>query len=976
MTDNQCPYCSAPNTPQAKFCAKCGQRLPTRPAPAAPQAPGGACPRCHVPLAPNTRFCANCGYNLAVAAAPPAPPPAAGTSGTQLIDLGGGGSGGAPTLVIRWPGGVDQKSVLTKQTVRVGRAPDNDVVINHPAVSGHHLVLNLLPGGMTITDIGSTNGTLLNNQRIAVKTAQPFQPTDILRIGDLMGNSVRLEMESGVAGSLKTMSMGKLELSKLPTGLVGRDPTSDVPLNHPSVSFRHAMIARQNGGLVIRDLGSTNGTFVNGRRIMAPTPLQSGDVVQIGPFKLVWDAQLQSLAQSVVKGHRLDAIQLSRQVKDKKWILKDVTMCVQPGDFIALVGGSGAGKSTLMKAMNGYDRATHGQMLVDGTELYQHMDLYRSQMGYVPQDDIIHRELPVRLALWYAAKLRLPDFTDADIQTTIDGALKSVDMAEHQEKKVKDLSGGQRKRVSIAAELLASPTLFYLDEPTSGLDPGLEKKMMYDLNRLADEGRTVVLVTHATANIEQCDYVAFMTWGRLAYYGPPKEALTFFGVQDFSDIYQELQRVFDPAKNDQPPAKLAPYYQQHQQQIAAAAYQPGPPSKKGGSSSSEVKAGFLWSDAFRQSPDFQKYVTDRQRQAQIGGQGGAQVAAKTRQARDSFFRQGMILARRQFDLVRMDKRTMFILLLMMPAIAMMFMLVSKPKSLVGRDDTSLDDKISELKTEAFTEYQNYPDDYDPEDPDRDWAADYKPYPDAKILLVMLGLALTQAGTFGAAYEIVKERAIFKRERAVNLKVTAYVLSKFFVLALFAVVQVVSVILIVGIRIDLGYESAIFPDMGVWGTLLELFIIMYLGVLASIGFGLLISAIVPSLDVVLYAILAQLFVQIVLSATLFPLPANPLSYVTPGYWTMNALGSSADLKKLDDEAKKCLLTTEIVNQVTQAGGDVNEDSVQCSSASARETNIENFKHEAAHIIISLIALTVLTVLFVLLTIVVQARKKID
>ncbi len=971
MSNNICPNCRAPNAPQAKFCAKCGQKLPTSPLPIGTPVMPGACPRCQVPLGPNTRFCPNCGYTLA--AAPTQMAAAAGPHATQLLSDTGGGP---PTLVIHWPGGVDQKSILASQSVRLGRAPDNDVVINHAAVSGHHLMFDIRTGSITVTDLNSTNGTLLNNTRIPPNTPHPFQPTDVLRIGDLMGNSVRLELESTVAGSLRTMSMGKLGLANLPTGLIGRDPSSDVPLNHPSVSFRHAIIARQNGGLVIRDLGSTNGTFVNGRRILAPVPLQSGDVVQIGPFKLVWDAQQQSLAQSLVKGHRLDAIQLSRQVKDQKWILKDVTMCVQPGDFVALVGGSGAGKSTLMKAMNGYDRATHGQMLVDGAELYPHMDLYRSQMGYVPQDDIIHRELPVQLALWYAAKLRLPDFTNTDIQTTIDGALKSVDMGEHQEKKVKDLSGGQRKRVSIAAELLASPTLFYLDEPTSGLDPGLEKKMMYDLNRLADEGRTVVLVTHATANIEQCDYVAFMSWGRLAYYGPPKDALAFFGVQDFSDIYQELQREFDPAKNDQPPAKLVPFYQQHQQQRLAAAYQPSPPSKKGGVPSSKVKAGFLWSDAFKQSPDFQKYVTDRQRQAQVGSQGGAAAAVKTRQARDSFFRQGLILARRQFDLVRMDKRTLFILLLMMPFIALMFMLVSKPESLIGRDDKSLETVESDLRTEAFQEYKNYPDDYDEADTDRDWAADYKPYPDAKILLIMLGLALTQAGTFGAAYEIVKERAIFKRERAVNLKVTAYVLSKYFVLALFAIVQVVSVILIVGVRIDLGYESAIFPDMGVWGTLLELFIIMYLGVLASIGFGLLISAIVPSLDVVLYAILAQLFIQIVLSATLFPLPANPLSYATPGYWTMNALGSSADLKKLDDEAQKCLLTSAIVDQIEQAGGEVTADSVQCSSASARETNIDNYKHEAKHLIISLIALATQAVLFVILTIIVQARKKID
>jgi ABC-type multidrug transport system ATPase subunit len=715
-------------------------------------------------------------------------------------------------------------------------------------------------------------------------------------------------------------------------------------------------------------MGSTNGTFVNSQRI-AQAPLNSGDTIQIGPFRLVYDAQAQSLAQSLIRGHRLDAIQIGRQVADKRWILRDVTLSVQPGDFIALVGGSGAGKSTLMMAMNGYNRATHGRMLIDGEDLYPQLALYRSQMGYVPQDDIIHRELPVRLALWYAAKLRLPDFRSADIDTRIDEVLKSVEMSEHQDKRVFKLSGGQRKRVSIAVELLASPTLFYLDEPTSGLDPGLEKKMMYDLNRLADEGRTVVLVTHATANIEQCDYVAFMTWGRLAYYGPPKDALNFFKVRDFSDIYQELGRELDPGKNEAPPTQIAPYYQQKvQEQIAAPVA-----ASQAKRSSNKIKAGPLWAEAFAKSPDYQKYVTDRQRSLQAGGPGSA--TGKPPRVRDSFFRQAWLLARRQFDLVRMDIRTLFILLLMMPFIAMLFVVVSKPDALIGRGDRSLESIEADLKEQALEEYEKYPGSWNEDDAKRDWAAEYKPYADAKILLIMLGLALTQAGTFGAAYEIVKERAIFKRERAVNLSVVAYVLAKVLVLAMFAIIQVASVVLIMMLRVDMGFESILFEESAMGGAL-ELFIIMYLGVLASIGFGLLISAIVPSMDVVLYAILAQLFVQIVLSATLFPLPANPISMVTPGYWTMNALASAVDLKEMDDEAKKCLLTLKIVDAAELQGQEISIDTVTCSSASAREANVKNYIHEVDHLMTALAALAILTVVFVLLTIVIQVRKKID
>jgi len=251
-----------------------------------------------------------------------------------------------------------------------------------------------------------------------------------------------------------------------------------------------------------------------------------------------------------------------------------------------------------MKALNGYEPATKGQLLIDGEDLYSRLDMYRTEMGYVPQDDIIHRELPVRLALWYAAKLRLPDASSHEIKEAIDDALKAVEMTEHQNKRVKDLSGGQRKRVSIASELLAQPTLFFLDEPTSGLDPGLEKKMMYDLKRLADQGRTIVLVTHATTNIEQCDYVAFMAKGRLAYYGPPKEASTFFETQDFADIYQKLSYEIDPDRGAQPQPELESEYQEY---VSASNERDSLPSKK-------VSASVLWAERFRKSALYQSIL--------------------------------------------------------------------------------------------------------------------------------------------------------------------------------------------------------------------------------------------------------------------------------------------------------------------------------------------------------------------------------
>ena len=210
---------------------------------------------------------------------------------------------------------------------------------------------------------------------------------------------------------------------------------------------------------------------------------------------------------------------------------------------MALVGGSGAGKSTLMDALNGLRPAQQGTVLYNGQDYYKNFAAFSTQMGYVPQDDIIHRELTVERALYYAAKLRLPDdFTEKQIKERIDEVLDDVEMKFRRKLLVNKLSGGQRKRVSIALELLAKPSIFFLDEPTSGLDPGLDRKMMLLLRKLADKGQTIVLVTHATNNINACDYICFLCQGgNLAYFGPPNDAKAYFGKTDFAEIYSALE---------------------------------------------------------------------------------------------------------------------------------------------------------------------------------------------------------------------------------------------------------------------------------------------------------------------------------------------------------------------------------------------------------------------------------------------------
>ncbi len=954
MSTVQCTNCGTTNDSQARFCARCGKPLSVPASPAVGQIP--ACPRCNTPLRVSARFCPSCGFDLISqanragyerpvgqpAGGVPVKPAAAGSppaGRTQMLsDLSG-----ITGLIVRWMGGNQERFPVSLPIISVGRAPDNDIVINHPAVSSHHLrvALNAGPsqkqvpdaGDATVTDLNSTNGTQLNGQQLSANTPHLIRPGDVLRIGDLTGNWVSLVMEGSEGEALRSLSLGKLDLSKTKNILIGRDPACYLPLNHPTVSFHHAQISAQDGSLAIRDLNSTNGTFVNGKRI-AVVPLASGDEIQIGPFKLVYDAQQQSLAQSMRLGHRIDAVRLGREVANQRMILSDVSMTVNPGEFIALVGGSGAGKSTLMKAMNGYEPANHGQLLMDGEPLYSKLDLYRNQMGYVPQDDIIHRALPVKTALWYAAKLRLPDARPAEIQARIQDALRSVELSEHAEKPVRVLSGGQRKRVSIAVELLARPTLFFLDEPTSGLDPGLEKKMMYDLNRLADEGRTVVLVTHATANIEQCDHVAFLTQGWLSYYGPPNEALNFFGVRDFSDIYLKLSQDIDPAHGKPVPPELQSYYHP----------KPG--------SSGKTYAGVLWAHHYHNSPLFQKYVAERQNQLRMPGGAGGSAPMPTRRSKDSFIRQMIILARRQFDLIRFDWRTLFILLLMLPMLGALFAMVSSEDDLVGRPGS-----IAEIDLALTKELED-------DGLVLDEKANYLPSVNAELLITMIALALTQGGTFGAAYEIVKERAIFKREKAVNLKATSYVLSKVLILGIFAVFQVAAFLLMLAMVIDFGFEGAIF-DLGIF----ELFVSLYLAVLASIAFGLFISAIVPSQDVVLYAILAQLFVQIILTGTLFPLDQSPASMAVPGYWAAVSAGSTVDLPGLNKNSRVCS-----VNEVPNMQTGAKEKKVICTEG--RQDLKIPYEHSEEFLLFTWIGMCAHTFFWVILTIIVQARKRVE
>ena len=276
-------------------------------------------------------------------------------------------------------------------------------------------------------------------------------------------------------------------------------------------------------------------------------------MILIGNSKIVvfGDKLIYQLSDS---GVQVDAIDIVKKVRVKfktQEIASHTSMTINPSEFVAFVGGSGAGKSTFMKCISGVDRPTSGRVLINGENLYDNYDELKYNIGYVPQEDIVYSNLTLHDTLQYAAKLRMPDNTTIkERNIRIKEVLDIVQLTELENSYIRQLSGGQRKRASIAVELIADPNLFFLDEPTSGLDPGTERSIMLTLRKMAEMGKTVILVTHNTLNLHLCDKVAFFgKGGKLCFFGRPKQALEFFGVSDFVDIYTLLNKDVEPWYN-------------------------------------------------------------------------------------------------------------------------------------------------------------------------------------------------------------------------------------------------------------------------------------------------------------------------------------------------------------------------------------------------------------------------------------------
>jgi ABC-type multidrug transport system ATPase subunit len=320
---------------------------------------------------------------------------------------------------------------------------------------------------------------------------------------------------------------------------IGRDEDNDIRLNDLWVSGKHAEIRRKGSSFVLVDLNSSNGLHYNGRRVPRAT-LKPGDVFTIGRHEFLWDGR--AVYQHDDAGPTsVIADDITIQVKGAT-LLDDVSFVLRHGTLLGVIGPSGCGKSTLMRSLCGFRKPALGNIFYDGKDLYEHYSELRYRIGMVPQDDVLHNQLSVQRALRFAASLRFAsDVSRKDRWKRVSEVIDLLGLAKRVRNRISTLSGGQRKRTSVALELLTEPALLALDEPTSGLDPALDKEVMRELRLLADRGRTIMVVTHSVLHLDICDYVLVMcAGGKMGYFGPPDELLSFFEASDYADVFDKV----------------------------------------------------------------------------------------------------------------------------------------------------------------------------------------------------------------------------------------------------------------------------------------------------------------------------------------------------------------------------------------------------------------------------------------------------
>ncbi|MFC8347521.1 FHA domain-containing protein [Streptomyces sp. NPDC057280] len=717
----------------------------------------------------------------------------------------------APELVLETEAG---STVMSPgHDYHVGRDPLSDIVIDDARVSWHHAVLRPEADHWTLADEHSTNGTYADGLRIQERDVGPGC---VIRFGSPSDGPravlVAPERPSAVAVSMPGLTgtfRQPTTVRPLPTRTVriGRADDNDLVIDDLVVSRRHAELrAHPDGTYEIVDVGSHNGTYLNGSPVTRAL-LGPGDVVGIGhsAFCLVGD-QLQEYVDTGEVS--LDVQDLSVAVdRGRKTLLDHVSFPVGEKCLLAVVGPSGAGKSTLLGALTGQRPADHGTVLYDGRDLYRDYAELRQRIGLVPQDDILHAQLTVRAALTYAAELRFPqDTAKAERQARVEEVIDELGLRQRADQPVHSLSGGQRKRVSVALELLTKPSLLFLDEPTSGLDPGMDRSVMHMLRGLADDGRTVIVVTHSVLSLDVCDRLLVLApGGRIAYYGPPEDTLAYFGYEQWPEAFEAFERDQDRD----------------------------------------------WAGEFRASLFQRQYVTEASGQPRVPRSGPVVITPPPR-PRSRGAQLGTLI--RRYATALSADRTFLVIMIALP-----FVMGAMARALAG----------SKLTQETAMN---------------------------ALLILCVGGVLT--GAANAVRELVKERTIYQRERAVGLSRSAYLMSKIVVLGTVTVLQAVVLTLVALLGVDLnapGGEGVLMPPLA------EITVAVALLAFTAMMLGLLISALVRKEEVTMPLLVLLAIVQVVFCGALLKLDGVPgleqLSWLVPSRWALGAMAGTVGLARI-------------------------------------------------------------------------------
>ncbi len=523
----------------------------------------------------------------------------------------------------------------TGEFIRLGRDAGCEIALDpvaFPKVSGVHARIDPAPNGFLLVHLSRNNKTLLNDN--PVEQSASLKIGDRIRLGFTGPTIAVLHLEKAASTGFdqtvqaderhRALLRGTAETVRFELGaggVIGRDAAAvQYHLDHAHVSRLHASLAVTNGQVILADLGSSNGTFVNGQRLTRPAPLSPGDRIDIGPFSLQFDGSA-LVSHSRSNNIELVAYGLGRTVQDRATgkplaLLNSIGLVIRPREFVCVLGPSGSGKSTLLAILSGRNPPDAGVVRVNGEDLYVNFDALKQDIAVVPQKDVLHDTLSLGSALRYTAELRLPpDLSRVEVDANVSDILEVVDLTKRSGTLIRNLSGGQIKRASLANELVARPSLLFLDEVTSGLDEQTDREVMELFRSVAEGGKTVVCITHSLANVEAtCHLIVILTeGGYLAFVGTPEEAKAYFQIPRLGEVYRRL------------------------------------PERKPKE----------WYDRFRSTPHFRRYITDRLPASPE--RATARVATPVNR-RASIIRQTSVLTRRYLSTWRGDRHALFAML--------------------------------------------------------------------------------------------------------------------------------------------------------------------------------------------------------------------------------------------------------------------------------------------------------------------------